>query len=121
MLLPRSDDQPIFVDDTLRKRRLTLVAGTMAGLALALAALTLVSGFTSTGNRQLPAWPDAASPCQECASATPGPISGAAAASGTSDGPSTPGTTASASGSGHRPHTTDQPTAPALRRTGTRW
>lgn len=51
------DDNPIFVDNTLRRRRLVMAGGTAAGAALILAALAMVSGFTSTGPHQPPAWP----------------------------------------------------------------
>lgn len=51
------DEDPIFLDHSLRRRRLVMAGGTAVGTALILAALALVSGFTSTGPHQPPAWP----------------------------------------------------------------
>lgn len=52
--------KPIFVDRSGRRRRLVRVAGAATGLALALASVLLVAGFTGAGPGHLPLLPDPA-------------------------------------------------------------
>jgi hypothetical protein len=52
--------KPVFVDRTGQRRRLVRVAGAAAGLALALATLLLVAGFTGAGPGHLPLLPQPA-------------------------------------------------------------
>jgi hypothetical protein len=52
--------KPVFVDRTGQRRRVVRVAGAAAGLALALASLLLVAGFTGAGPGHLPLLPQPA-------------------------------------------------------------
>ena len=54
------EDDPVFVDRTGRRRRLTAIAGSTGGLLLTLVLLALVAGFTGAGPVPVPGWPQAA-------------------------------------------------------------
>jgi hypothetical protein len=56
---PRHRGDPVFVDRTGRRRRIAVVAGGIAGLALVLAALAMFVGFTGVGAGYLPGLPGA--------------------------------------------------------------
>jgi hypothetical protein len=53
-------DDPVFLDRTGYRRRLTAVAGVIGGLVLTVILLALVAGFTGAGPAAVPGWPDAA-------------------------------------------------------------
>lgn len=95
--------KPVFVDRTGQRRRLVRVAGAAAGLALALASLLLVAGFTGAGPGHLPLLPQPAggAPAEPRSPAAPRP--GGAV-------PSQPATAPAPTG---RPATTAPPAATA--------
>lgn len=93
--------KPVFVDRTGQRRRLVRVAGAAAGLALALASLLLVAGFTGAGPGHLPLLPQPAGGAPAAprspAAATPAPAPARATTPQPADRPSTvapPATTA---------------------------
>ncbi|MBN1173532.1 MAG: hypothetical protein JXA67_15275 [Micromonosporaceae bacterium] len=120
MSLSEFEDRPIFVDDTFRRRRLVVAGGTAAGFTLALAALALVSGFTSAGERQPPAWPDQISPAPNSPSlASPSLASPSLASPGQQTAVATPGSPGPTAG--HSQPTTSPSGSPTKRRGRDKW
>ena len=58
-VLPRSPD-PIFVDRSGRRRRLTVLTGVAAGVALLATLALIVAGFLGGSSTSIPGWPTGA-------------------------------------------------------------